>query len=194
MTRKEFDLHGFTAALAAVLGGKDQSNSDHSMTRLSVMTGAVEMSLRTGYGSTWNKVTICPYFPCQQGLNHYEQIKVDSITVTGDRDIAAVAKDVKRRILDGIEPKLEEARARVAARETLKSSVAERAADWQRRFPGLQVKISSDGTGADVYYNRAGRYLNGSMTRDGTLSLQRVSLDGPETSEALLALLTAAPR
>lgn len=183
------DLHKLTAEVCALLGGKNESQSEHAMTRFVILDGAVALVMRTGYGATANKVTISAFLPFEDVLQYHQRAKFESITVTGTRPAEAVAKEIKRRLLDGVEIKIAEALARVNAHNETKTTVKARAAKWAQDFPGLSVTVNDDGLSARLYFNKSGKYLSGDMQRDGSISIQRLSLDGENSATALLTLL-----
>jgi hypothetical protein len=183
------DLHTLTADVCKLLGGKNESQSEHAMTRFAILDGAVTLVMRKGYGATANKVTIHAYIAAEDALEYHQRTKFESITVTGTRPAEAVAKEITRRLLDGVEIKIAEALARVNAHNATKSAVKERAAKWAQDFPGLSITVNDDGMSARLYFNKGGKYLNGDMQRDGSISIQRLSLDGEASATQLLGLI-----
>jgi hypothetical protein len=105
-----------------------------------------------------------------------------------NRPIAALAKEIKRRVIEPSKQALEVARGRVAEELSRRSSLADKVAELSKAFPIAAIDLDRDGGSASFYLNARGAYLSGSLYADGSLSLQRC---GTVPADRLGAVLKA---
>lgn len=156
-----------------------------------VCEDGLELSLRAAYGSQLGKVEVYATTPFARGLDHYERPEMPSAGVNTSRDIGAIARDLIRRVVDPARGPVEAARDALAKRRAETGQLSALSASLMKRFPGLSINHRENEKHADVYFNKGGCYLTGSIDANGRLNIQRFSVSSPAQSAALLALISS---
>ncbi len=151
----------------------------------------VSIALRNEYGAKRSKVGVWAGCKGQAKLDHHERPPMPSATIDSGRDMAALARDVTRRVIEPARMAAVETAERVAKKDAITGGLRELAKELERSYPGLQVIHETNKTTADLYFNRPGvGFLHGTLYPNGTCSFQRVSLDGADAPRRLFAILS----
>lgn len=188
---KQFDLAGFGQAIAEAIGMSCEVREPGLYPVVTLSSGDLRVSLRNGYGAKFGKIEFNAWFAAETFLEHHERTKVASITVDGTRPIDAVAKDVKRRLVQPALDQAKESARKVAARRNGCNEFRAMAAEMRATYPGLSIEFPSDNaTSARLYFNANECYLTGELYSDGRISVQRLSLRTAKAASALLDLIS----
>lgn len=192
---RRLDIEQFGKDLAAALGFNtiiDHPGSSYPTVQIDCGDDLTLM-MRAEYGAKLGKVEIYASAKGTHVLEQYERPKMPSAGIDTSRDIAALAKDVSRRVIEPARDAVTEARAAIAKRAECISGLQSLAKSLEREFPGLQVvQRSPNDKTASLYFNKNGCYLNGSMYADGVCHFERISLSGHENARRLFALIANA--
>jgi hypothetical protein len=116
--------------------------------------------------------------------------RTESATVNPDgRSIEAVARDIKRRVIDASANALKLQREYAAAQQSNRDGIKAKAAALTKACPTLSVRVNDGQQSAELYYNRNGSYLSGSLSFDGSIRLRDVSGIKADKMARLLTLL-----
>lgn len=177
----------------AINGVADVENGASRYATVRIEVQGFTIVLMAEHGAKANRVRISAHAPhamTRKLLTYTLPKPFPAITVDASRPLAAIVKEVQRRIL----PEALEAMAAlkvksdemIAAREQAEKS----AAALRQRVAGLQVTFKDDDTTqADIYANGNGVYLSGRMASDGTIYPDRVGSIPADRAADVLALL-----
>ena len=116
--------------------------------------------------------------------------KTESATVNPDgRSIAAIAKDLKKRVIDANLAALDARRAYAAQQVKNRASIVTRAADLKAAYPKLDVRVNEREQNATIYSGPSAFYLSGRMNAQGRVSVDRFGDVSTETFLKILAVL-----
>lgn len=190
-TLRAVDVTRFTTDLCQALGGKLVNDPERRAGASFILDGA-EISVH----SIWNasdKVSlhIAPSPRTWLGSNepHGEEYKLPSIRVSVERPMAALAKDVKRRLIDPAQGPLAKRRehtAKIADNATKLKVTSER---LRATHPSLDVRLERDATYNGTFYNRNGVYLNGRFDYNGSVTIDRIGSLSAEQFDAVMRVL-----
>lgn len=191
--RNEMDLESFGRDLAAALNlpvNVDNPGSSYPVIDIDCGDGLV-ISMRAEYGAKVGKVELFAHMRAAGKLEHHERPKMPSAGVDASRDMVTLARDVTRRIIEPAQVAAAATREAIAAREEKCGGLAAMATALMAEYPGMSIRQRDpNATSAEVYFNKYGVYLTGSLRVDGKIEIQRLSLATVEQSRALLALIT----
>lgn len=192
---RAFKMEAFGRALAQMLGyavDVDSPGSLYPSVKIDCGEG-LKLYLRSEFGAKLGRVEVFASF---DGPGHKLELSqrpaMPSATADSSRDMKAIAKDITRRVIDPARPAVEAYRTALAAREAVTTGLKEAARELEASFPGMQVTLRDDNaTEAQIYFNRPDvGYLTGTLSPDGTCSLQRVAIRTSDGARRLFALLT----
>lgn len=187
---QQTDLVAFAYALANELGGQLLKGDEYPNERQRIALGPDILILRGNHYGAKGRVEVCitaaGIFP--QDRDFYSKShKTAEATVNPDgRDIAAIARDIKRRVIDASQEALKAQRDYAAQRALQRNGVASYVGPLTDM--GLRVDVASDGLTASLW-NQGGHYLSGRLQADGTVYLDRVGSMDLETFKRVLAVL-----
>ena len=123
--------------------------------------------------------------------NTYEKShRTESASVNPDgRTIEAIAKDINKRVVVASQEALAKQREWAAANIAAKAEIVRVAAALKDRVPGLDIRVNVDEKRAAVYSGSTGHYLSGSLSADGTVSVDRIGSVSVETFARIVAIL-----
>lgn len=189
-----FSLADFGEALAKEIGAKVEiaEPGPYGNVRLSVEGGRMRLGFSMGYGAKAERITISAYLPQEQKLDFHARSKLPTISVDRNREIAAIGRDVTRRIVEPSRPLLAASEEKIAAKEATAARLLDLCAELEAQFPGLSAAPRGENEiTAPIYYNHDGAYLTGTLYADGHMTFERVSLKTPEGARGLLAALVS---
>ncbi|OQM74932.1 hypothetical protein [Manganibacter manganicus] len=116
--------------------------------------------------------------------------KMPSATYDAARPMAAIAKAIRKNIIDVARPLVDGLREQVKERVRSADEFGALIHLMEMRFPGLQInrKNPNDLT-AEIYINNGAGYASGTLYTDGRISFQRVSAYSRESSDAILSAI-----
>lgn len=168
-TEYEIDLARFCEDLAPLLGGTVQhpDQERHNWREYIAVDGMLISASQPLYERNLNKVrvtlSVFPHDilhndrPLTQG-SWGAKYRLPEITVAPDRPLAAIAKDIKRRLIEPSRAPLAAIREYAAARAAERNSLANVCAEVERTFPGACKSQNGNDNYSATYY------LNGHMT------------------------------
>lgn len=175
----------FYAALAKALGAT-LTSEEHSMARMTL--GDVALSFRQGYGANQRRVTVHAYAAdatAHQRAHRYGRpVSFPEATLDPTRPLDALAKDIRKRLIEKSAPALASIKEMDAAQLALTSTLEANATRLCQAFPRLTATIGD--SHADIH----GAGVSARMSRDGGLYLSNLSLS-PAKARAVLAILMA---
>lgn len=174
---KAIDLPRFATDLANELGAMVLP-CDHPMENQKVLLGDANMLRLTA--NNWKRHVTVGIEPTDVPLMERWSAKTKSATVDPEkRSIAAIAKDIKRRVIEASLPGLMECRKALNDKKDRATKVGAWVYDVRREFPSLSVKYENGET-ATVYLNNNGVYLNAriesygvAVDRIGSISVKK---------------------
>jgi len=183
------DIKRFAADLAKELGGQllDAGNFDQQ----AIKVGADVLHLSA---NTWKRVVhawiSAPDVPHGDWSSYDKEQKAVDANVNPDgRSIAAIAKDLKRRVIDANQPALAKRRAHAAQQKHNRQNVAQYAADLKAAVPGLDIRVDERNQSAAIYSGPQSYYLSGRMGCDGQVSIDRIGSVSLTTFQKICAVL-----
>lgn len=190
---KKLDLQRFATDLAAAIGGEAKpftGEFDSDRYRIaSIELGREVINLAAqDWGADKGKVHLSIYAGDVPSGPKGGQYATPRITVSPGRPMAALARDVQRRLIDAAEPALAKQREYKAANDAFKLALADNAKRLERLVPGMRVSFVRDEPSAR--FDMAGAYLSGRVNADGTFTVDRMASINLETLAVIAAALT----
>jgi hypothetical protein len=166
----KIDEERFANDLAKALGGTVQCN-DFKNDSIYVIVGQDRLFVRA---DNWKKRINVSIDCAEQKYGEYDvgraNQRTESASVSPERPIAVIAKDIKRRVIDASQPALAARRAWQAEKIAAKASLASAAEGLRKQ--GVNVDIGSDEHEARV--SVSGLYLYGRLSSSGLVSIDRI--------------------
>lgn len=189
----KIDLERFTADLAKELGGKVWKDPERDIDQTHIVLGTERLDL---VSNTWKlkaRVRVTIWAPDvkhdERGYYGDKRMRTEEATVDPNkRTVAAIAKDVKRRVVDGSREAL---RLQREYADTVRRGRADikKHAEQLRRATGLDVTVNETERSARVYWNGDGLYISGTLSADATVSIDRVGSMPLEKFEKMMWVL-----
>lgn len=187
------DLERFVADLAKELGGKVQRDPDRDHgDQTHIMLGTERLDFyANNYGSK-GRVRVSIWAPDikHDERGHYnDKAKTETATLDPNkRTIAAIAKDIQKRVVDGSKEAL---RLQREYADTVRQGRADikKHAQQLRQATGLDVTVNEGERNARVYWNGDGLYISGTLSADATVSIDRVGSMPLEKFEKMMWVL-----
>lgn len=199
------DIARLTADLAAALGGKVVVNNDRDDIGDILLTDpeagdlTLHVTAQTWSAAKANRIIISARVT---GVAHEDnprtagytgdKFRMPSITVSGDRSIFAIAKDVRRRVVEAAAEPATAIREYVRERHAGRDSLASHVANMKASFPEISF---ADGRGDNyscpfsLWLEKPSKfYLNGRLNSDGSINIDNMS----SVDQKLFATLMAA--
>lgn len=176
-TERKLDMKAFLGDLAKALGGKVIAGTDSlDPMRIKMPDGLVlYFSNSTWRASGFDKVRVAATEPADARVPYNElprgpEWNLPSASMSCERPMAALVKDIRRRV---IEP----SRAPLAKRRELLATIAARGRSLARvadymRATGVDARLK-DGDRSGTFY-MSEPYVSGSFYDDGTVSIERL--------------------
>lgn len=152
--------------------------------------GDLCLSLCPERGAAFGKVVVSAYAARKVEDQVRRQItppKFPKATVSTERPLAAIARDIQRRVIEPAAAPLEACKAAAARINGEREELERHAASLRERFPGLEVTIDRDGLSAQLRH--PGCYLYATLRPRGSVYFERLDLDAPQAAALLAALL-----
>jgi hypothetical protein len=190
-TELKIDLPRFAVDLAKQLGGTVVPAGDYPSEQQRIKVGADEVGLSA---NNWKKFVhayiSAPDVKFDDRNNSDKAHRTESANVNPDgRSIEAVAKDIKRRVIDASQAALAAQRAYAAQRAVAGNNIVSAVAGLRKRVPGLQVNHKERELSAAIWSGSSGHYISATLSADSTVSVDRIGSMPLATFERLVALL-----
>jgi hypothetical protein len=188
----KIDLPRFAAELAKELGGKLQKpDTDYPNERQRIQIGADMLEL--GANSWKKRVTAslsAPDVPWGDWSTYDKAQKTESASVNPDgRSIAAIAKDIRKRVIDANQPALAARRAYAAQQQQNREDIVRHADALKKAHPLLDVRVNKERQNAVIYSGSSGHYISATMNSDGSVGIDRIGSVSAETFGKIMAAL-----
>lgn len=185
----------FARDLCEALGAGGYESEDFTAAARIYMA-PLRLYLRQGYGAGAKRVTISSGIADSEihrrAYSRRSNFNFPEITVDPDRPMAALAKDIRKRVIDASAGPLAAMLEAEKQASELASGVRQHAERIAAAFPTASVTIGDDTkTEAGFYLNHNGVYLSGRINSSGALYVDRLGTVPPDKLDALLALLTS---
>ncbi|MFA5897876.1 MAG: hypothetical protein WC829_02060 [Hyphomicrobium sp.] len=192
---REFKLEQFTRDLAAALGYAAIISDPGTKYPTCWIDAGEDMRLhvRSNYGAKISKADIGAGTAGNKSaaLEYHNRLKFPSISVDSGRDMAAIAKDVKRRLIDPSRALVEQETERCAKHESEIAAMLALAENLKKDFPGLELHHENKNAKTmELYLNNGAGYLYGEMSHDGRCAFQQFSVKGLDGARRIFAAMT----
>lgn len=192
---KAVDLKRFVADLAKELGGKVWNDPMvDADDRTHIVLGKERLDFHAHeWGAAKGRVRVTIWAPDvrhdERGYYGDKRMRTEDATVDPNkRTIAAIAKDIQKRVVDGSKEAL---RLQREYADTVRQGRADikKHAEQLRQATGLDVTVNEGERNARVYWNGDGLYISGTLSADATVSIDRVGSMPLEKFEKLVWVL-----
>ncbi|KRQ99267.1 hypothetical protein [Bradyrhizobium valentinum] len=196
---QSLDIHRFARDLAKAIGGKviPQKPGEIPNERYaSIELDGAAISFTAGWGR--NEIEKVSVRISALGLNlsyndmpRGPEFKTPEAKVSTARPLAAIAADIKRRVIDPGKAPIEKLREHAAACDRQRTDLRATADQLRKRYPGLSVTVKDDARHSATFYrnDNKGPYLSGSVGPDGSASIERIGSLTPEQFARVMAAL-----
>jgi hypothetical protein len=190
----KIDLPRFAADLAKELGGKLQKpDTDYPNERQRIQIGADMLELGA---NNWKKrVTAslsAPEIKWGDWSTYDKAQKTESASVNPDgRSIAAIAKDIRKRVIEANQPALAARRAYAAQQQQNREDIVRHADALKAAHPTLNVRVNQDKQSAEIYTGASGHYIDAALSSSGKVSIRRLGDVSAEQFAKIMAVLGA---
>lgn len=186
------DLERFTADLAKELGGKVQ-REEGDIDRTHIVLGTERLDV---VGNTWGlkgRVRVSIWAPDvrrdERGYYGDKRMRTETATIDPNkRTMAAIAKDIKRRVVEGSKEALRLQREYADTVRKGRADIKKHAAQLHEST-GIDVTVNEGERNARVYWNAGGVYISGTLNTDATVSIDRIGSMPLERFEAVMFVL-----
>lgn len=190
---KKIDLPRFAADLAKELGGEVLPPPDYPRERQYIGIGTDKLDITV---DDWKKrvsVSIeAPDVAWGDWSTYDKAQRTESATVNPDgRSIAAIAKDIKKRVIDANQAALAARRAYAVQQKQNRADIVARANELKAAYPKLDVRVNEREQNASIYSGPSAFYLSARMSSNGRVSVDRLGDVSGETFVKILAVLEA---
>lgn len=190
------DLERFARDLAPLIGGRFEKTDSAWGAFIAIEGATVSVGKPAGSYRHCERVVLSIE---ATGIAHNDRpyygrddTKLPSITVSATRPIEAVAKEVKRRLIEPAQAPLakrrEYAANRVAERDKLTETVTQ-----LRALYGEKAVSTKNGDGFTAHLWISEPYVAANVSADGRVSIERVQTVTLEKFNAIVALLRSVP-
>jgi hypothetical protein len=188
--RRRINLERFAVDLAKELGGTLLPADVERKTYQKISIGPDVLEL---YANDWKqRVTAsisAPDVAWGDWSTYDKAQRTDEASVNPDgRSIAAIAKDIKKRVIDANLPALAARRAYAEQQKQNRAGLAAKAQALAAACPTLSIKVNERDQVATIW-SRSSVYLDGSMSPTGLVNIQRIGGVSTEAFVKILAIL-----
>lgn len=188
----EIDVRPIAAELATILGGtvdgtnRDGETFDHWAT---IDIGADCIDIRRAK-PTRLEISISANDVPAAIVGRIGCLKAPSVTIDGTRDSAAIAKDIKRRVIEPAQAGLADYRAKAQDIKTRDGSLAAVVASLQADFPNLRFTLESGRETASMAGgHKAATYCHARVEPNGDVYFERIGTLSADKARQILAIL-----
>jgi hypothetical protein len=105
------------------------------------------------------------------------------------RKVASIAADINRRVIVASQEALAKQREYAAAQVVAKAEIVRLANALKERLPGIDIRVNEQDKRATVYSGTTGHYFSGTLTVDGTVTIERVGSVPMDKFARIVAIL-----
>lgn len=196
------DVRAFAADLSKALNGGElqparEDSIDDAMHRGCFSLGDDLIMVTGNYYHSKGRVTVhieAPEIKHGDKNIHSKDHRTTSATVNPDgRSIDAIAKDIKKRVIEASQPALKLQREFAAQRNQARENIVEHMHTLSSAVPGLSVnRRSPDEQNAAIYSGSGNHYVSATLNSDGTVSISHLGSMSIEKFTAVMKLLNGA--
>jgi hypothetical protein len=189
---KKIDLPRFAADLAKELGGEvSHEKLDYPGERQKIRLGADELWLGA---NNWKKRVSAslhaPDVPWNDRNMYDRTHRTEDASVNPDgRSIAAIARDIKKRVIDASQSALAAQRAHATQQNQNRAAIVRHAAALKAARPELNVRVDEDSQKAVIYTGSGEHYVSATMHSDGSVGIDRLGSVSAEVFGQIMALV-----
>jgi hypothetical protein len=190
-TEKKIDLPRFAAELAKAIGGELQEAGEYPGERQQIKIGSDVLELGAdNYKRRVSASISAPEIPWGDWSTYDKAQRTESASVNPDgRSIAAIAKDIKKRVIDANQPALAARRAYAAQQKRNRVDIVRHADALKAAHPLLNIRVYQDKQSAEIYTGASGHYIDAALSSDGKVSIKRLGDVSAETFAKIMAVL-----
>lgn len=189
----DLDVSHFVAALAPVLGGTIFKAPDHE--DRTHWAGIVVGQDRVDVSRSWPRgkvtITIRPADLSNEELRHAQDCvreKAPEATLDPKRPLEALARDIKRRVIDPAQERHKKMRDAVAAKRDRVGELAETVERYRAAFPDLSIDCKPNEEQASIWSGK-GTYIKARLYGNGSVSFEHLGSISEEKARRILAIL-----
>lgn len=189
--RGAIDMPRFAADLAKELGGTVQPDGDypHENQKIALAGGKEFLRLTADNWKRRVKVTVAASDIREYRVGDSAQ-HTESATLNPDgRAIAAIARDIKRRVIDASQRALAAQRAWAAQQIEDKASVQQQSDALKAKHPALYVRVDHGGLVASISGGATGHYISARMEAGGRVTVERLGTVTAEQFDQIVEVL-----
>lgn len=195
---QKIDLPRFAADLAQALDTLLTSvevsfrrTAEYANERQTIQVGADHLNLSADNHKRRVTASIAaPDVPWDDRNTYDRAHRTESATVNPDgRSIAVIAADVNRRVIEASQEALRLQREHSAKQVEGRASIVRLSAALKARLPGLDVRTNEKEQRAALYSGSTGHYLAATLSRDATVSVERIGSMTLSQFERIVAIL-----
>jgi hypothetical protein len=187
----KIDMPRFAADIAKAIGGELLPPGDYPHERQFIRVGKDKLDLAA---NTWKKrvnVSIeAPDVAWGDWSTYDKTQRTESASVNPDgRSIAAIAKDLKKRVVEANQAALAARRAYAAQQKQNRADIVARAAALKAACPNLTVNVNEREQNATIYSGPSQLYLSGRLDSRGRVQLDRLDYMSIDAFKKIIAIL-----
>jgi hypothetical protein len=190
-SEKKIDLPRFAADLAKALAAKLEPEGEYPGERQAMRLGADVIELGADNWKKRVRVSIsAPDVKWGDWSTYDKAQQCESASINPDgRSIPAIAKDVKKRVIDANQPALAARRAYAAQQKQNRANIVKHADALKAAHPALNVRVFEDKQSAEIYTGSGGHYISANMDSDGRVNINRLGAVNAEQFAKIMAVL-----
>lgn len=181
-------------ALAPLVGGTVEKREPGAYGRtVIVMPDGLRLFVSGDYKAK-RRAIISSYCP-EELRQAAGRVSFPDATVDAGRPIDAIARDIKRRVVEPAAEPLAKVRERAEQDRKARESLVAVCRDLQRKFPTLRIDLP-EGEAYQASFSAYGGpdgHVSGRISASGKVTIDRISSIGLELAETLFAALLPAP-
>jgi hypothetical protein len=190
-SEKKIDLPRFAADLAKELKGELQPAGEYPAERQQIAIGA---DLLEVYADSWKKRVnasiSAPDVKWGDWSTYDKAQKCESASINPEaRSIAAIAKDIRKRVIDANQPALAARRAYAAKQEQNRADILKHVDAMKAAHPELEVRGDVQKQSAVIYSRSSGHYIAASMDCNGNVNIERIGAVKADKFSQIMAVL-----
>lgn len=184
---REFLNATFCQALAKALGATTEATEERYAIGVINIDSDITIAVHSMHGAKMGRVEIFAGSDVGRSLEHHQRPNMPSATFDTARPVEAIAKAVRKHLVDTARPLVEGMRVKAAERADEAASLGKLIEQMRKDFPTASFNRREDrDLTADVYLNVTAGYATGTLYPDGRISFQRVSANTADASAAIL--------
>jgi hypothetical protein len=181
----------FAADLAKELGGEQKPDPEHPQTYQYIRLGTDEVRLNADNYKKRVWVSIdAPEIPHGDWSRYDSAQQIVGAGINPDgRSIAAIARDIKKRVIDLNQPALAARRAYAAKQQQNRSDIVQHLDALQAAHPALQIRMHDDKQSAGFFSRSGARHIDGQLDSSGRVRIKSIDSVSAKAFAKIMAAL-----